>query len=167
MVPIIPSVTWTSPLCAVQLTYSDCMLLCLIWSLTDTNLWIRTIQTPTHEAPPTPLLLTSRFIHHSLPPSLGVALWASSLVPFSLFNIQFIFSCQGTEWGRSFFFFFPPELFSCVQSSLSPQGPWIMLRLVGEHWDNGSVNSLDVSIEDGVCHKRLYYTVWGCVCAQG
>lgn len=163
MAPIIPSVIWTSPLCAARLTYSDCMLLRLIWSLTDTNLWMRAIQTPTHEAPPTPLLLTSRFIHHSLPPSLSVALWASILVPFSLFNIQFIFSCQGTEWGRSF----SPKLFSCVQSSLSPQGPWIMLRLVGEHWDNRSVNSQDVSIENGVRHKRLYYAVWGCVCAQG
>lgn len=52
------------------------------------NLWIRTIQTPTHTAPPTLPLLTSRLYPSLLPPSLGVALWASSLVPF-LFAFQY------------------------------------------------------------------------------
>lgn len=33
---------------------------------------------------------------------------------------------------------------------LPPQGLWIILRLTGEHGDNNSVNSLDISIENGM-----------------
>lgn len=33
---------------------------------------------------------------------------------------------------------------------LPPQGLWIILRLTGEHGDNNSVNSLDISIEDAM-----------------
>lgn len=40
-------------------------------------------------------------------------------------------------------------------SSVSSRSLWIILRLTGEHGDNNSVNSLNISVEDGVRQEAL------------
>lgn len=127
--------------CAVHFSLSVNLETSLLhWQKHRPNLWMPTIQTPTHSAPLTPAshLLP---LSISLPP-LPLLYEPTALHLFSLrFNIQFIFSMQGTE--------------QLCWSSLSLQGLWIILRLRQDHGDNNLVKRLSSSIENRVSYRIL------------